>query len=111
MGAEQWRIGESMIHRCPTDSQRAARPKAVAFDRRDRLCLDGRPLVLIRGRHAEAGAEYRTEPETFSKIVIEGSTADGPTGFTVFTRDGLIHTYAVAPTIVDPALVFLAIRN
>jgi RHS repeat-associated protein len=97
--------GESMIHRCPTNSQRVARPKSVTFERTDRLCLDGRSLVLVGGTHPEAGAEYRTEPETFTKIVVEGSNAEGPTGFTVFTRDGLIHTYGMGPTAVDSGLV------
>ncbi|HOO91485.1 MAG TPA: FG-GAP-like repeat-containing protein, partial [Syntrophales bacterium] len=39
------------------------------------------------------GAEYRTEIETFSKIVSYGNTGGGPTSFKVWTKDGLIMEY------------------
>lgn len=60
----------------------------------DMLCLDGEQLVLINGTvaslYGDDGAEYRTERDSFRKIVQHGRPAQS---FSVFTKDGRILTY------------------
>ncbi|NVD69553.1 VCBS repeat-containing protein [Duganella sp. BJB1802] len=63
----------------------------------DRLCLDGQKLVLVNGDVASddaywaAGAEYRTELESFTRIIAVGELANR--SFTVETRDGRVAYY------------------
>jgi hypothetical protein len=85
----------SMISRCATNSLRRSRPRPVKFEPTDTLCLDGRQLIHLEGSpaHGLFGAEYRTEPETFTKVVIVASSGGVPTQFKVQTRDGQVHFY------------------
>jgi YD repeat-containing protein len=91
----------STIRRCVESSRRSDRPVAIQFLATDPLCLDGRRLVLIAGVAGKKGAEYRTEPESFTKVTIDGDDALGPTEFSVFSMSGLIHSYGSAT---DPSL-------
>ncbi len=59
----------------------------------DRYCLDGQRLVMVSGASYGAdGAEYRTERETFTKIVSFGSSTSpaGPLYFKAWTKAGLV---------------------
>ncbi|MBL8957339.1 MAG: hypothetical protein JNK82_41585 [Myxococcaceae bacterium] len=61
----------------------------------DLLCLDGEPLVHTNARlpaplYGDAGAEYRTERDSFRKVVQNGRPA---TSFTVYMKDGRVLTY------------------
>lgn len=60
----------------------------------DAYCLDGQRLIAINGANGTAGTEYRTEIDTFAKIISRGSYGT-PTGgsesFMVYTRDGFDH--------------------
>jgi RHS repeat-associated protein len=79
-----WYIdGLSSIRRC---EQRIASAPALNFTSTDRLCVDGELLVLAAGTYWAAGSEYRTERETFSKIVAQGSGTSQ--WFEVYTEDG-----------------------
>ncbi len=66
----------------------------VNYQSSDRFCLDGQRLLLVNGGHSygDDGSEYRTEIESFTKIVAYGSQGDGagPTYFVVYTKSGLI---------------------
>jgi RHS repeat-associated protein len=84
--------GMSMIHRCGRSGPRYAVPTST-FYLGDGLCLDGKPLVLVAGSEEQLNAEYRTEPDTFTKVVVTGTDGLGVTLLTVYTRDGLIHQY------------------
>jgi RHS repeat-associated protein len=87
--------GVSMISRCIENSRRHARPRPIVFvTQADRFCLDGLPLVLIRGTHGAVNAEYRTEPDSFKKVIVDETNIFGdPTQFTVFSHNGQIHIY------------------
>ncbi|MCG8417104.1 MAG: hypothetical protein MJE77_04065, partial [Proteobacteria bacterium] len=87
--------GFSHIARCPRSYVHSASgfPEAVADASSDQLCLDGAPLVAVSGVYGQSGTEYRTEAESFSRIVATGSSALGPDGFEVRTRDGRILRY------------------
>ncbi len=79
--------GLSTIHRCPTNYERDNYLDGVDFDSNDKFCLDGQRLISI------GGSQYRTENETFSKIIAYGTIGSGPSYFKVWTRDGRILDY------------------
>lgn len=81
----------------------------------DQLCLDGQRLLLWKGSHLGAGAEYRTEIESFQRVVLTatpsipaaalGLAQPVPTyAFTVYGKDGSVRQFGdaagsvVAPT-------------
>ena len=87
--------GSSSIHRCPRSYVQDGSLGGVNYDANDRLCLDGDRLVLVGGTYGFAGSEYRTEHESFSKIVM-GAAND----FEVRSKSGQIMHYrsvAAAP--------------
>ncbi|MCG8417591.1 MAG: VCBS repeat-containing protein, partial [Proteobacteria bacterium] len=91
-----WRLtGLSQIARCSRSFVHSASgfPEAIADASSDQLCLDGAPLVAVSGVYGQSGTEYRTEAESFSRIVATGSSALGPDGFEVRTHDGRILRY------------------
>jgi RHS repeat-associated protein len=102
------RGGASMIHRCLDNSLRFDRPHQVDFVA-DSYCLDGQRLVLVGGTEGAAGAEYRTEADTFTKVVVSAVDADAvPMAFDVFTQDGLRHRYGSTS---DPTLRVEGVRE
>ena len=65
----------------------------VNLDASDQFCLDGQRLVLVSGTHG-ANAEYRTEIDSFSKVLSFGSDpARGPDRWEVWTKPGLVIDY------------------
>src|SRR5262249_44995772 len=60
------------------------------------FCLDGAKLRVVAGQYGADGSEYRTEADTFAKIVLHVASPknNGPDGFTVWTKDGLRQEYA-----------------
>jgi isocitrate dehydrogenase len=55
--------------------------------------MDGQRLILVSGTYGAAGSEYRTELDSFSKIVASGSAGNGVASFTVQTKAGLTMEY------------------
>jgi hypothetical protein len=45
---------------------------SINYDANDRFCLDGQRLVAISGTYGADGTEYRTEIESFSKVISRG---------------------------------------
>src|SRR6185503_7428727 len=60
----------------------------VNFDSADRFALDGHRLVAINGVYGADGTEYRTEMESFSRIVSYGQAGHGPAYFRVWAKSG-----------------------
>lgn len=92
--------GTSQIARCRSNLRRDRTARPARFDLSDRYCLDGTPLVLVSGQYGSAGdAEFRTEPDSFAKVVAHRDGADplpasgGPSSWTVYTKDGRVMTY------------------
>jgi hypothetical protein len=92
--------GTSMIHRCRKNSRRQERPAPINFvdSGSEQYCLDDQPLVLISGTNGTVNAEYRTEPDSFAKIVLNDVKDGQPMRFTAFTRDGHVHSYGTTLT-------------
>lgn len=93
-----WSIGGlSAIARCPQTLAHDGQTRGVQLDADDRFCLDGQRLALVSGAsYGAVGAEYRTEIESFSRIVSYGGTAGDPQYFKVWTRAGQIVEYGNA---------------
>jgi hypothetical protein len=80
--------GLSAITRCPKTLIQDGVKSGVNYTATDSFCLDGQRLVAIAGAYGANGTEYRTEGESFSKIVSYGSNGYGPTWFKVWTKSG-----------------------
>src|SRR5712691_2301331 len=90
--------GFSAVARCPRTMAQDAVRGGINYDLNDRYCLDGQRLMLIAGASYGAdGAEYRTELETFSKIVSYGIAGNGPAWFKVWTKEGQVTEYGNTP--------------
>ncbi len=95
-----WSLGGlSAITRCPASYASDSFKGGINFDGDDRFCLDGQRLILVGGgTYGAAGSEYRTEIDTFSKIVAYGAFGNGPAYFKVWTKAGEILEYGLDAT-------------
>ena len=78
------------ISRCPRTIAQDGVRGTIAYDANDRFCLDGQRLVAISGAYGANGTEYRTEIESFVKVVSFGSSGSGPQWFQVKTKAGQV---------------------
>ena len=79
-----WSLGGlSSISRCPQTQAIDGVRGSVNFDANDRFCLDGQRLMVVSGSYGADGAEYRTEQESFSRIISYGAAGSGPASFKV----------------------------
>jgi RHS repeat-associated protein len=84
----------SSITRCPATPAQDGFTAGVQYDAlRDRLCLDGRRLVVVNGAYGQSGAEYRTELDIFARIRQYGALNGSTTNFIVEFKDGRISKY------------------
>jgi hypothetical protein len=90
-----WNLeGLSAITRCPRTPAQDGAKGGVNYDANDRFCLDGQRLMAIApGSYGDNGMEYRTERESFAKIVSFGQAGSGPAWFKVWTKSGQILEY------------------
>ena len=85
--------GLSSISRCAKARVADGESSSVNFVQTDRYCLNGQRLMLVSGTHGTAGAQYRTERESFSNITAYGSAGNGPAYFIEKTKAGLTIEY------------------
>jgi hypothetical protein len=85
--------GLSVIHRCPRTMVQDGVIGGVNYNANDRYCLDGQRLIAITGTYGADAAEYRTESESYSRIVSYGSQGSGPAWWKVWTKSGQILEY------------------
>lgn len=89
-----WNIGGlSTIARCVSTRAQDGAPRNVRLDYNDQYCLDDQKLRLESGTHGQAGAQYRTEVESFARVRAYGAAGSGPAYFVVERKDGLIYEY------------------
>lgn len=79
--------GFSSISRCARTFAQDGYARAIVGDSTDAFCLDGQRLVEV------GPGEYRTQIESFAKIVVDGSTSTGPLSFKVYGKDGRVRHY------------------
>jgi len=83
-----WNIGGlSAITRCGATIDRDGVKGGVDLTTSDKYCLDGQRLIAI------SATEYRTEIESFSKVVATGTQGNGPASFTVTSKNGVTTEY------------------
>lgn len=105
--------GLSSISRCRSVLGRDGKAKPVTLDETDRFCLDGQALIQIPSdppvSYGATGTEYRTEIDTFTKVVAFGTTSEraGPSYFRAWTKDGRILTFGKS----DDSSVFVDSTN
>ena len=114
--------GISSITRCGASKAIDGNAAPVVFGPVDKLCLDsqrliqtdegGNPLTTqaddARGL-ASGYREFRTEKDTYARIraygMANGSDANGPASFKVWTKSGLVYEYGTAPALASDARV------
>ncbi|ODS22611.1 hypothetical protein AB835_13215 [Candidatus Endobugula sertula] len=83
-----WSVaGLSSIRRCATTIVQDGYINGVNFNSSDQYCFNGERLINIGNN------EYRTENDTFAKIIAVGSAGNGPASFTVYQPSGDIEYY------------------
>lgn len=85
--------GLSAISRGPQSALVDGAITGVNFSASDRFFLDGQRLILVSGTYGSPDSEYRTEVDSFSRIVARQATGTGPTYFEVWTKSGLKLEY------------------
>ena len=89
-----WSLGGlSSITRCHRTIAQDGASSAITLTNADAFCLDGQRLMAVNGAYGAAGTEYRTEIESFSRIISSGTLGDGPYSFNVETKSGQIMNY------------------
>lgn len=102
-----WTVaGQSVIERCAlSNAQGGGTPQPIAAAGRTgatAYCLDGQLLVEVaRTPGTGDGVEYRTEEETWVKVVARQVGETGPAGFDVWTREGRLRRYGFTADSVD----------
>ncbi|MEZ4295370.1 MAG: SpvB/TcaC N-terminal domain-containing protein [Polyangiaceae bacterium] len=101
--------GLSAISRCAKNLPQDGEIQSVEYVDGDKLCLDGKPLVVVS--ETPASVEYRTLPDSFIKVVGHRVAAgpgaparELPAWFEAFGPSGLVTEYGVsaASRPVDP---------
>ncbi len=87
-----WSLGGlPAIGRCPRTVAQDGVMGAINYDADDRFCLDGQRLMAINGGgYGADGTEYRTEIESFSRIISHGAVGAGPAWFEVRSKSGQV---------------------
>ncbi len=85
--------GLSSITRCGRTVDQDGVAGGVRHNADDRFCLNDQRLILVSGAHGAPGSEYRTEIDTFQRVIANGAVpypagGTGPESFTVITKAG-----------------------
>lgn len=81
--------GISAISRVKPDMYHDGFIASVNFDNNDKFSLDGQRLITVNN----SLTDYRTEKDSFSKIIAHGTNVHNPDWFEVRTKDGRIIEY------------------
>jgi len=88
----------------PTDSIKGG----VQLNDEDRFAINGQRLIAYKDKngkllttiaaqnaaYGEDGTEYRTEIESWTKVISQGNVGGGPSSFTAYSRDGSVMYFA-----------------
>jgi hypothetical protein len=87
-----WSLGGlPVIVRCPQTMAQNGVIGSINYDGNDRFCLDGQQLVPIGS--ISDGTEYRTEIDSFSRILSHGTAGTGPSWFEGHTKSGQVMEF------------------
>ena len=85
--------GLPSIVRCPQTMAQDGTVGGINYNSNDRFCLEGQRLVAISGTYGADGAEYRTEIDSYSRILSHGTAGSGPAWFEVRTKSGQVMEF------------------
>ena len=86
-----WSLGGlSAIYRCGRTLIQDGVTDTVNYNRNDRYCMNGQRLVAVTGAYGGSSTEYRTERESFTKLVSYGVAGSGSSYFKAWTKAGQI---------------------
>ena len=85
--------GLPSIGHCPKTLAQDSVRGSVNYDANDRFCMDGQRLIVTSGTHGADGSEYRSEIESFSRVIAHGTAGDGPAWFEVKTKSGQVMQF------------------
>ena len=89
-----WSLGGlSAITRCPATFAQDGFKGGINYDGNDRYCLDGQRLVAVSGAYGANGTEYRTETESYTRVISYGTAGNGPAWFKAWTKAGQMIEY------------------
>jgi RHS repeat-associated protein len=92
-----WSIaGVSAITRAPQTIAQDGVVHGVNMSLSDRYAMDGQRLIAIVGTDGMDGTQYRTEINSFTKVISNGASGSGPSTFTAWTKSGLTYTFGGA---------------
>jgi uncharacterized repeat protein (TIGR01451 family) len=92
-----WSLGGlPAITRCATTIATDGARGAVTYTGGDRYCLDGQRLIQISGGGAD-GSQYRTEVDSFSRVILHGDVTGPSAWFEVHTKSGHIMQFGNTP--------------
>lgn len=89
--------GLSAVHRCPATIAQDGFSGTINFDANDRFCIDGQRLIAVIGAYGANSTEYRTERESYTRVISYGSVGSGPAYFKAWTKSGQILEYGITP--------------
>ncbi len=98
--------GLSSISRAAPSRMHEGFTGGVEFNADDRLLLDGQRLLLVSTNtvYGANATEYRTELESFNRVVLHGEMSASNSWFEVRTKSGLIYEYGKTPdSFVEPS--------
>lgn len=82
--------GVSMITRGPPSKVIDEKIQPITYTSDDAYYLDGQRLIVVSGTNGSADSEYRTQMESFTKVVAHGVAGlHGPEWFEAWTKAGL----------------------
>ncbi len=85
--------GLSIINRAPKNLHVDGNVTAVNFTTDDNIMLDGNRLIRVSPITVTSNIEYRTENNTFAKIISNTNPGSTNAKITVHTKDGLKYEY------------------
>lgn len=89
-----WSLGGlSIIVRCGRTHAQDSSVGGIYFNENDRFCLDGQRLVPIDGQNGAVGTEYRTELNSYARIISRGGRLGHPEYWEVQTKAGQTMTF------------------
>jgi Insecticide toxin TcdB middle/N-terminal region/Salmonella virulence plasmid 65kDa B protein/FG-GAP-like repeat len=90
--------GLPSITRCPRTMAQDGAWGTINYDYNDRFCLEGQRLSALNGgAYGGDGTEYRTEIDSYARIISHGGGASGPTWFEVRAKNGQMMEFGATP--------------
>lgn len=81
--------GLSFVARCAATVPVDGYVGGVEFGSEDRFCLDGQRLIAVTGAYGADGTEYRTQSDSFARVISHGQAGNGPAWFSAELKNGI----------------------